>query len=69
MRVVIGGIEEIDFKELQANTQYEGGYTEETPVIKYLFFYTAISGSFYIHSIMKKRKDFYFLLQEQIECQ
>lgn len=35
LRVLIGGIEAIDLLELQETTQYEGGYDEETPVVKY----------------------------------
>lgn len=28
LRVLIGGMEDIDLKELQETTEYEGGYTE-----------------------------------------
>ena len=28
LRVLIGGIQDIDLKELQETTEYEGGYTE-----------------------------------------
>jgi ubiquitin-protein ligase E3 A len=45
LRVLIGGIEEIDMKELEESTQYEGGYTKDTPVIKYSFRYTECSGN------------------------
>lgn len=34
LRILIGGIEEIDTLELQESTEYEGGYTNDTPVIK-----------------------------------
>lgn len=32
---IICGKEVIDFKDLQANSHYEGGYTKDTPVVKY----------------------------------
>jgi len=33
---LINGKEEINIKELEESATYEGGYTRETPVIKYI---------------------------------
>lgn len=38
LEVIICGKEVIDFKELEVHAEYEG-YTKDSPVIKYLYFY------------------------------
>lgn len=35
MRILTSGTEEINMKELEESTSYEGGYTPETTIIKY----------------------------------
>lgn len=37
LRDLINGMEEINIKELEETCQYEGGYSPETPVIRYLW--------------------------------
>jgi hypothetical protein len=34
LRTLINGNEEISIKELEESTNYEGGYTPQTPVIR-----------------------------------
>jgi hypothetical protein len=43
-------------KELEETTTYEGGYTPETPVIKYIFFHLGDCGTFCMALIKIRRK-------------
>lgn len=35
LETIICGNEVIDFDELESSTHYEGGYTKDTPVVRY----------------------------------
>jgi hypothetical protein len=37
LSIVIGGVEQIDFQDLRANVEYQGDYSEHTPVVQWFW--------------------------------
>ena len=77
MEQLVCGSEDLDFEVLQKSTNYDGGYSEETPVIKYvtsiykMFIIQCIVGSFgrqSVHLPMNKRSDCCFSQLDLTGC-